>query len=153
MSTSSIFSKRLSLAVKESITEVQEEARATHVFESRTGTLEKAIETRFKSDGLVGEVYLDTNVAPYAKFVHEGTKAHSIFPKNKRSLRFVSNGRFAFTKHVMHPGTKKDQFLYEAFEKTRPTVVSIFKKHTKKSIEEVTRGIRGGGLSREFIWK
>jgi hypothetical protein len=60
------------------------------------------------------EIGHDGQVAPYAVFVHWGTKPHVIKPKNKKTLRFSIGGRFVFAKWVNHPGYKGDPWLTNA---------------------------------------
>ncbi len=151
--TRSIFDRNIRLAVKTATVMVQSEAQNTHRFTSRTGDLEKAVDVRFSANGRRGEIFLNEGVASYARFVHEGTKPHAIFPKNKLALRFPKGGKFAFAKRVQHPGTKKDQFLFEALDTEQDEISAVFKRYTHKSIKEVTADVRSSGLSRTFIWK
>ena len=151
-STSGIFAKKLRLAVKESTIEVQEEARAKHRYKTRTGALDRAVQSKFEHKGLVGRVFINTGEAKYGAFVHEGTRPHTIFPKERKSLRFVKGGKFMFAKHVNHPGTHKDQFLFSALINKQERVSRIFRKYTEESLEEVASGISGSGLSRTFTW-
>ena len=129
---------------------VQVEARATHRFVSRPGAAaEKSILTRFP-DRMTGEAFLDTDTVPYLRFIHEGTKPHPIFPKNaslakqwlyqkqnagkygipkgsKLVLKWATpGGGWAFARFVNHPGTKPDQFLYQAAETKRSVVLERF---------------------------
>ena len=129
---------------------VQAEARAKHRFVSRPGAAaEKSILTRFP-DRMTGEAFLDTDTVPYLRFIHEGTKPHPIFPKNaslatqrlyqkqnagkygipkgsKLVLRWATpGGGWAFARFVNHPGTKPDQFLYEAASAEQSAVVERF---------------------------
>lgn len=105
---------------------VQAEARAKHRFISRTGNAERNTLTRFP-DRMTGEVYLDTGNAPELRFIHEGTKPHLIHPKNKKRLRWATpGGGWAFAGRVNHPGTKPDQFLYEAASAEQSAVVERF---------------------------
>lgn len=50
---------------------------------------------------------------PYAYYLHEGTAAHDIRPRQKKALRFYSQsaGGFVFAKVVHHPGTKPLPYL------------------------------------------
>lgn len=133
-------------AVVDSAGMVQARARTTHRFISRSpATLEKSVDTRFP-DRMTGEVFLDTGVAPYARFVHEGTKPHVILPKNaslasqqqyagkfrlpkgsKLVLRWATpGGGWAFSRYVNHPGTKPDPFLYEAAAAETSAVIERF---------------------------
>lgn len=149
-----IFNKHIRLAIKESITEIQEEARQTHTFHADTGSLERSIDTRFSFIGTPsGEVFLNTAKAEYGPFVHQGTKPHDIFPKKKKALRFPKGKEFIFTKFVHHPGTKKDQFLFDALRAKREEINQIFKEYTGKALKEVAANVQRGGLSRTFTWK
>ncbi len=87
----------------------------------RTGKLSRSILKRSyegeKGVNIVVGAYL-----PYAVFVHEGTKAHTIAAKNAPMLAFAwPSGPFGakgmggtglhFYKVVHHPGTKPNRFL------------------------------------------
>ena len=145
MNAREVFEKRLRQAIRASAREVQEEAQRTHRFTSRTGQLERAIDVRMIGDK-TAEVYIDNNAAPYGPFVHEGTRAHYIFPKEKQSLRWVPSGDngFAFAKRVFHRGTKPDQFLYEALDNSREAVHDIFSKAVNVSLGEIARSVELG---------
>lgn len=142
-----IFDKRLRLALKISAAEVQEEARQVHRYTQRTGRLKDSVETRMQGRHNA-IVYLDSGVARYGRFVHEGTKPHRIKPVHRRALRWVGKGRFQFARGVMHPGTKKDPFLYEAFRKKRKAINRIFLRQTGLALAEVA-----GVLQRkQYTW-
>lgn len=145
MNAREVFEKRLRQAIRASAREVQEEAQRTHRFTSRTGQLERAIDVRMIGDK-TAEVYIDNNAAPYGPFVHEGTRAHEIFPKGKQVLRWVPNdgNGFVFAKRVFHRGTKPDQFLYEALDNSREAVHDIFSKAVNVSLGEIARNIELG---------
>ena len=60
-------------------------------------------------------VYNDPQRAPYATFVHWGTKPHLIKPNKKKALRWPSGGSgFVFAKFVKHPGHKGDPWFVDA---------------------------------------
>jgi hypothetical protein len=83
-------------------------------------------------------VGLDERRAPYARYVHEGTRPHVIeskpypFPvyfmrktktgkvapylKRKKSLRWAHGNNFIFAEKVFHPGYKGDKFLEQAVQ-------------------------------------
>lgn len=138
MNTREVFERRLRQAVRASAREVQEEAQRTHRFTSKTGDLEKAIDTRMIAN-TVAEVYIDTNVAPHGPFVHNGTKAHIIKPKRKRALRWVPKGgnAFAFAKVVRHPGTQADPFLYDALSASEDSIRDIFARATNAAMDDI----------------
>lgn len=52
--------------------------------------------------------------APYAGFVHEGTRPHVIRPRRARALRFEIGGRVVFAQRVNHPGYRGNAFLRNA---------------------------------------
>lgn len=151
MNARDVFEKRLRQAIRASAREVQEEAQRTHRFTSRSGQLERAIDVRMIGDK-TAEVYIDNNLAPYGPFVHEGTRAHYIFPKEKQSLRWVparGNG-FVFAKRVFHRGTQPDQFLYEALDNSREAVHDIFSKAVNVSLGEIARNVELGSKRTEL---
>lgn len=145
MNAREVFEKRLRQAIRASAREVQEEAQRTHRFTSRTGQLERAIDVRMIGDK-TAEVYIDNDVAHYGPFVHEGTRAHEIFPKGKQVLRWVPSGGngFVFAKRVFHRGTKPDPFLYEALDNSREAVHDIFSKAVNVSLGEIARNVELG---------
>nr|DAR58370.1 MAG TPA: Minor capsid protein [Caudoviricetes sp.] len=151
MNAREVFEKRLRQAIRASAREVQEEAQRTHRFTSRSGQLERAIDVRMIGDK-TAEVYIDNNLAPYGPFVHEGTRAHYIFPKEKQSLRWVPSGGngFAFAKRVFHRGTQPDQFLYEALDNSREAVRDIFSKAVNVSLGEIARNVELGAKRTEL---
>lgn len=48
---------------------------------------------------------------------HNGTRAHKIFPKRAKTLRFHSHGKIVFAKVVNHPGTKANRYLTDNLKK------------------------------------
>lgn len=151
MNAREVFEKRLRQAIKASAREVQEEAQRTHRFTSRSGQLERAIDVRMIGDK-TAEVYIDSDLAPYGPFVHEGTRAHYIFPREKQSLRWVPSGGngFVFAKRVFHRGTQPDQFLYEALDNSREAVHDIFSKAVNVSLGDIARDIELGARRTEL---
>ena len=151
MNAREVFEKRLRQAIKASAREVQEEAQRTHRFTSRSGQLERAIDVRMIGDK-TAEVYIDSDLAPYGPFVHEGTRAHYIFPREKQSLRWVPAGGngFVFAKRVFHRGTQPDQFLYEALDNSREAVHDIFSKAVNVSLGDIARDIELGARRTEL---
>lgn len=135
MDTATIFRNRLRQAILVSTEQVAEEARQTHRFTSHTGTLERSIQTY--TTNVMGEVYLDSSIAKYAMFVHEGSKAHNIFPRRREALRWPKGNEFCFAKRVRHPGTKKDPFVYEALDSQQDTIIMTFNHYVDLALEDV----------------
>lgn len=81
---------------------------------TKTGALEQSTYLRKIEGGW--EVGHDKQRAPHAVFVHWGTRAHIIKPKNRRALRWVNSGAFVFAGSVKHPGYKGDPWLVKAVE-------------------------------------
>lgn len=135
MDAATIFRNRLRQAVLVSTEQVAEEARQTHRFESHTGTLERSIQTH--TTDVMGEVYLDSGVAKYAVFVHEGSRAHNIFPRRREALRWPKGNDFRFAKQVRHPGTKKDPFVYDALDSQKDKVIMVFNRYVDLALEDI----------------
>lgn len=143
MNSLQIFNRRIQQAVKASTILVRDSAQEQHRYATKTGNLEKATDYRITDSGMQGVVFLDSNVAKYAPFVHEGTAAHLIRPKNKTILRFVPRGGngFIFARKVFHPGTKADPFLYAALRRNIENITDIFARYTDSAVEDVTQGL------------
>ena len=79
--------------------------KAKYIAPIKTGNLKKDIQVfDDRIEGLEIEVG-NTKLAPYAKFVHDGTAPHVIKPKKMKALANVKTGQM-FGKKVNHPGTK-----------------------------------------------
>jgi len=102
-----------------------------------------------------GLFYSDPRIAPYARFVHEGTKPHVILPRIKRALAFAwvkrgyatsRSGRRYYKKVdfgnvvfrlVRHPGTKPRPFMAEIAEKSKPEITMRF----RSTLDQITSTI------------
>lgn len=102
---------------------------------SKSGKMEHNLYKKIK--GLEGEVGIDDDgmmqkwrgkKINYALFVHFGSREHEIKPKDKKALRWVSDGKFKFAKKVHHPGYKGDPFLYKALDDTSKEVNKTFQR-------------------------
>ena len=88
----------------------------------RTGKLARSI-VKEVEDGEARIVAL----APYAKFVIEGTAPHEIRPVNASVLAFKArSGDMVFTRLVRHPGTKPNPFMQRAVDKAQEKVEETF---------------------------
>ena len=140
--------KNVRLALRRSIRDIQQEARNNHRFTSRTGQAERAVNARMV-DAMTGEVFLDDDQAPWAKFLHEGTgiygdsgQPYMIAPKDKKALRWVGGASFVFSKYVMHPGIESDPFLHQAAINKKAQVQANITDAVHQSIREA--GLRNG---------
>lgn len=84
----------------------------------KTGVLEASIQKTattgsFNAGTLAGHVGAG---APYAEYVEEGTRPHTIAPKHRNYLRWPINGGYRFARKVRHPGTKAHPFMGPAIE-------------------------------------
>lgn len=135
--------KQLRLATKASLRDIQVSAQQNHAFVSRGGMAEKSIAPEANSSGLGGRVYLDTGLADYAPFLHNGTGVHGpsgkpfpIQAKSGKALRFLAGGKFIFRRRVMNPGIKGDPFLYRAADREEKNIGARFDKAVGAAIAE-----------------
>jgi hypothetical protein len=114
--------RHLRTALYQSAGSIALQAQRVHDFKTKGGKLERSIQARMNPDGsLESEVIFNEGVATYGKYHHGGTGLYGpkrakypIKPKNKKTLYYVSGGQKHFPKKVMHPGIKKDEFIFEA---------------------------------------
>lgn len=116
--------KAIRVTIKDGMARIKKHAFLNHRFTSRSGMLGKSISHEYNDATMTGTVFLDSAVAPYARFIHDGTKPYTIVPREKKALRWVamSYDHFIFAKRVHHPGIKEDPFLYEAGQKIAPSI-------------------------------
>lgn len=97
------------------------------------GRLRENIYARFtKKQGFVGP---DLNTTPYAYFVHEGTKPHTIRPRKKNALYWP--GAKHPVKLVRHPGTNPNKFIERTHNIVKPHVEKIF----SNAMNNITRNL------------
>ena len=133
--------KETRLTLKKGSRDIVNRARETHKYTDRTGRATSSINWEYQKDfqSIIG---LGGRKAPYAKYLHDGSgiyaghKKYEITTKKKKALRFVGgNGKFVFSKKVIHSGIKKDEFLFRAAKAIRPRL----KKEVRNSIEKAAR--------------
>lgn len=112
-------------------------ATTHHRFVSRTGTLERAVQSEVTDGGFRCVVSLNEGVAGYGPCVHEGSRAHVIRPRNKRVLRWPGKGGFVFSKISHHPGYKGDPFLYDALDDNSAEIDKIFDEEIENAINQL----------------
>lgn len=91
---------------------------------TKTGALSRSVYIKRISDGY--EIGHDERMAPYAKFVHWGTKPHVIKPKNKKALKFVGKNGMVY----MAWGNKSPQeraIILAWMKKKAPGARAIFR--------------------------
>jgi len=83
-----------------------------------------------KISGFSGLIYSDKH---YAIYVHEGTAAHIIRPKNGQALMWP--GAAHPYRVVHHPGTKANPFVTRTLEKHRKDIEEYFVKAMNQMIQ------------------
>ena len=116
---------RLHEAMEISVRDIQERARRTHRFTTRTGDAERSIDAQVSGSGdsVVGTVGTTRLITIY---LHQGTRAHIIEPRTKKVLRWAAGGDFVFAKRVQHPGIKEDPFIFNAADAETGAIKSRF---------------------------
>jgi hypothetical protein len=114
---------------------VRNYAKNNHNFKDRTGRLNRAIRFYVFNNLQTGVVYVDTTIEDYGVYVHEPTgvygpkhERYDIFPVRAKALSFFWKrlGEWVYLKHVSHPGSKADQFLYKALDDNKDNINKIF---------------------------
>lgn len=98
---------------------------------AKTGRLERSLYNRKIPGGR--EVGHAAQVAPYARFVHWGTRPHVIKPKKRKALRWPVDGKFIFAMRVNHPGYKGDPWLLNAVDEASRNFDQIVAGSLKKA--------------------
>lgn len=86
-----------------------------------------------------GMVTVITAHADYAKAVHDGTRAHPIVAHGK-ALKFPWQGRMAYFKSVMHPGTKANPFMARALQKALTRVQTVYEQAEMRAANRLLGG-------------
>ncbi len=79
------------------------------------------------------------NLAPYARYVNDGTPAHMIRAKKARCLRFESGGRIVFRQAVHHPGTKARPFEQPAANAGEVAMTGML----RQAVDRIARKVGG----------
>jgi hypothetical protein len=80
----------------------------------KTGRLYRSIRVYDHHRVVIGQTIKIGTAVPYAKYHHDGTKPHMIYPRRKQVLKFKSGtliGGDVFARSVHHRGTKPNRFL------------------------------------------
>jgi hypothetical protein len=127
-------SKNLRLEMEKGLAEVARQARQNHRFKSKSSNANRSIKHLVSGDGMEGKVYIDSGVAKYAEYQHEGTgrygpkhRAYKVRAVTRKALYWVSNGAKNFVSKkafVTIKGIRPDKFLYRAFAAQKPYLVA-----------------------------
>lgn len=93
---------------------------------TKTGSLYASINLRRQNDSTYW-VFHQLQKAPYAPFVHWGSKPHVIRPRKRKALRWASGGAFRFAKFVNHPGYQGDPYMVTALNAAPQHFAAIVK--------------------------
>ena len=75
--------------------------------------------------------------ASYAMFLHEGTRAHFIPTRERKSLRWVGgDGKFWYSKGHWVSGIVGNKFIYLGAEKSRAEINAIFARQVDRAINQ-----------------
>lgn len=75
-----------------------------------TGRLRDSIHSIHMRDARSQYLWIGSNEA-HALMHHQGTKPHTIVPREAPILRFTSGSRIIYSRHVEHPGTRPNRYL------------------------------------------
>jgi len=133
---------QMRLALRVSLRNIQRRARSEHRFRTRTGNLERSIDTQVLTDWPPsGRVLIDPAITKtadgrsYGVMQHNGTPDHRVKPKHKKALRWPVSGGFAFSRGHTVRGIKADPFLYKAGEHERAEINNIFSRYADAAIK------------------
>lgn len=133
--------QRVAMAI--AMREIRAQAITNHRFKTRTARLQNSVtsESGIVGNELVGRVFLNEKVAPYARFVHNGwVREKPILPKGaRRALHWVSGGQNIFRARV-DKGAKYagDPFLFEAFDaKLEDTEQALSRASVRAIVEKL----------------
>jgi hypothetical protein len=110
--------REILISAKEWLTSVQRVARMLHRYITHTSHLEKSVQVAIgKTLDEGGKVYLDTGIAHYGPYVHEGH--HLDGP---------------------HGGWKPDQFLNKAAIQEESNLIPMLNKGLDRAVEKFNKG-------------
>ena len=79
-----------------------------------TGRLRASIRGQAQRTWTLRPQFVVGSDVEYATYVNDGTRPHTIRPRNARALRFVVGGEVVYARVVHHPGTRAKPFLDRA---------------------------------------
>jgi hypothetical protein len=133
--------KALVPAVQEALDTLAEigasNARSTKLYKNRSGKLRQ--NTKFRPAGtFIRDVIADTSYAGYVNFGNRpgGTGAY-IYPKRKKALRFVIDGKVIFARRVRSHGPLP--FMDQARDLMVKFIPDLFESKIARAIQGVTK--------------
>lgn len=126
--------KRLAVeeALKSGTKEIQRQAKERTPY--RTGKLKRSVKQKYTVGKMQGMVYSNLK---YAHLVEFGFKAHTVSPKNKKSMKVTQVGGDYFTKKAELPKQSARPFLKPAYEYEEQHIINSIKKALNKD-EKIT---------------
>ncbi len=134
--------QQIALAIAEKVREI---ATRQGNIPFRKGDLRKSIVVQpYGQDGAA----VGSNL-PYARAVHDGRPALTIFPKNGKALKFKIGGKDVFAKRVRQKARTGRPFLRDAVGELRRDGLGFLEKPVGAAVrEELEKAIRGTGFIR-----
>lgn len=105
-------------------------AQRTTQFKDRTGLLRSRIQAQ-PATARSARVVANTR---YAKFVENGTPAHTIRGRNGGLLRFTVNGHTIYRRSVQHPGTRPRPFMADTARSMAPVLGDYLAQATSQAL-------------------
>jgi hypothetical protein len=94
----------------------------------RSGTLSRAVHGSSKVDGTTVIGSVGVTGVPYAVIWEKtGSKAHDVFPVEKKALHFVINGKDIFAMKVHIPAQAPRPFLKPSLDEKRADIVAAIR--------------------------
>lgn len=164
-----IILKELDKGAKIGLVDIQRDARRVHRFNRKSGNAQRSVIVDFKTFARrpAGGIYLELGIAPYAGYIHTGTRPHKIYARNKKALSFTMGSKTIMVPKnprkmpgyladgsgdkntiwsqkgfVEHPGTKPDPFLYEAAVRGKAGLMSQLNLAIKKAVVKINNSKR-----------
>ena len=138
--------KEARICLRESAQIIIDESRIefTEHFKGHTGKGEQAIQidkSKTTNDSIT--VGLNDDVAPYVKYLHEGTGiygkgsgAYWVEPLTKKALHWVSGGESFFSKGHYVNGIPAFPFLYRAAAKVKQKIIEHFQFRINEAMKK-----------------
>lgn len=89
----------------------------------RSGDLRKATGVHYPQD-LSAEISTDDQLAPHAKYVYGGTRAHRVNAVRAKALQWFKGGAAHYARSVLIPAMRPNPYLDKAWRKHEPVFVA-----------------------------